>query len=186
MSPNTRWPLISALVVALFALPAAAGDVAPPLAPAAAALAPNVKARGGGSLTFLGIHIYDGYYYAPPSMAAGWSISDPFAMQLVYRRHLVGQKIADRSVEEIAKMGYGTREQRTLWGDAMRRIFPDVNAGDHLTGVNVPQQGVRYFYNGKAIGAIDDPEFAKAFFAMWLDPRTSEPELRRKLLGEAR
>jgi len=30
---------------------------------------------------------------------------------------------------------------------------------------------------------IRDPEFAEAFFAIWLDPRTRDPELRQQLLG---
>jgi hypothetical protein len=107
-------------------------------------------------------------------------------MQLVYHRSLVGARIAERSVEEIAKLGYGTPEQRTRWGELMKRFFVDVVGGDHITGVNLPQLGVRYYYNGKLLGEIPDREFAKAFFAIWLDPRTSEPELRRRLLGEAK
>jgi len=37
---------------------------------------------------------------------------------------------------------------------------------------------------GTPIGTIEDPEFARASFAIWFDPRTSEPVLRRQLLGE--
>jgi hypothetical protein len=37
--------------------------------------------------------------------------------------------------------------------------------------------------NDKPIGNIDDAEFARAFFAIWLDPKTSEPSLRKQLLG---
>jgi hypothetical protein len=186
MSPNTRSSLLSVVVVALVASQSLAQDAAPALAPAVAAMVPDVTVRGGGSLTFFGLHIYDAYLYAPADHGAGWSSSNPFAMQLVYRRHLVGAKIAERSIEEITKLGYGTRQQRMKWEQEMRRIFPDVNAGDRLVGVNVPQQGVHYFYNGNAIGAIEDAEFAKAFFSMWLDPRTSEPALRKDLLGVTR
>ena len=57
--------------------------------------------------------------------------------------------------------------------------------GDRITGLNLPQTGVRYYYNGKLLGEIRDREFAKAFFGIWLDPRTSEPALRKQLLGEA-
>jgi hypothetical protein len=40
----------------------------------------------------------------------------------------------------------------------------------------------RFFFNEQPIGEIDDPAFARAFFAIWLDPRTSEPSLRSALL----
>jgi hypothetical protein len=66
----------------------------------------------------------------------------------------------------------------------LKKILPDVDAGDFLTGVNVPKLGVRFYQNGQPIGAIDDLEFAQAFFGIWLDPRTSEPVLRKQLLGE--
>jgi len=87
-------------------------------------------------------------------------------------------------VEEIAKLGTGTPAQRQRWGDAMRRIFPDVGKGDRLTGLHLPDGTARFFHNGRAIGDIDDPGFAQAFFGIWLDPRTSRADFRRKLLGE--
>jgi len=66
----------------------------------------------------------------------------------------------------------------------MKQFFVDVVDGDRITGLNLPQLGIRYYYNGKPLGEIQDREFAKAFFGIWLDPRTSEPELRKKLLSE--
>jgi len=42
------------------------------------------------------------------------------------------------------------------------------------------------FYNQhRLLGAIDDPVFARAFFSIWLDPRTREPQLRARLLGQS-
>jgi hypothetical protein len=31
---------------------------------------------------------------------------------------------------------------------------------------------------------LADPQLARAFFAIWLDARTREPQLRARLLGE--
>lgn len=67
----------------------------------------------------------------------------------------------------------------------LRQMLPDVQDGDSLTGINVPQRGVRFYKNGRSIGVVDDGDFARAFFAIWLDARTSEPKLRRQLLGES-
>jgi len=40
------------------------------------------------------------------------------------------------------------------------------------------------FYSATGyLGAIEDPEFARVFFAIWLDPRTQTPDLRAALLG---
>jgi hypothetical protein len=175
----------SLVLLLLFAGPAAAGDSAtPPLPPAVAAQLPEVRIRGGGELTFLGLSIYDARLYRNTGARGDCAPDEPFALQLVYKRSLYGERIAARSVEEMSQLGFGTAEQRAHWGELLKRILPDVNDGDSLTGVNVPTRGVRFYQNGKLIGTIDDREFAQAFFGIWLDPRTSEPALRKQLLGE--
>jgi len=180
--PAAWLPLAFALSLAVTAFSARAID-APPLPSQVLALAPNLKVQGGGELTFFGISVYDGYYWSP---TRGWTQDGPFALDLHYHRALDGAKIAERSVSEIAKLGYGTLEQRVRWGEEMRRMFPDVRRGDRLTGVNLPGGVVRYFHNGKSIGEIADPGFARAFFGIWLDPKTSEGDFRQLLLGEKR
>jgi hypothetical protein len=169
------------LALATAARPAVAAFDAPPLPPAITALAPSLKLQGGGELTFFGFAIYEGWYWSP---IRGFSLEHPLALDLHYKRSLDGHAIAARSVDEIAKLGLGTPEQRSRWGDAMRRLFPDVSKGDRLTGVSTPPGNARFFHNGRPIGEIDDREFARAFFGIWLDPRTSRPEYRKQLLGE--
>ena len=71
------------------------------------------------------------------------------------------------------------------WLAAMQKIFPDVQAGDRITGFNVPGMGARFFINGRLKGDVRDPEFARRFFAIWLSPQTSEPSLRNALLGKS-
>ncbi len=131
-------------------------------------------------MTFLGLSIYDGWFWGTDH---AWAADQVFALDLHYRRRIEGAKLAERSVEEIALLGLGTPEQRLRWGEAMRRTFPSVEAGDRITGLNAPAGFVRFFHNDQPIGEIADPQFARAFFAIWLDPRTSRPEFRRKLLG---
>jgi len=191
MSASTRSSApdaaILAVAAALFALAAGATlaadapSKAPALPPQVAETMPPVKLIGGGELTFLGLSIYDGYYWGP---ARGYSMQQSFALDLHYRRTLKGAMIAERSVDEITKMGFGTSEDRSRWGGAMKRIFPNVTDGDRLTGVNVPGIGARFFHNGAPIGEIAEPAFAQAFFGIWLDAKTSRPDFRRQLLGE--
>jgi hypothetical protein len=187
MSANIRSLAASALlsgwIASMSVAPAIASSRPEPgtLPPTVASLAPDLRPQGGGELRWLGLPIYDGYFW---SEAPEFSVTRPFALDLTYRRDLVGEKIAERSVDEIAKLGFGSAEDRARWGEAMRRIFPDVKRGDRLIGVNLPGRGASFFHNGKPIGAIDDPAFARAFFGIWLDPRTSRPDFRKLLLGE--
>ena len=166
--------------LALTALPAIALD-APALPPLVIDLAPNLKVQGGGELTFFGISVYDGYYWSP---TRGWAQDGTFVLDLHYHRALDGAKIAERSVSEISKLGYGSAEQHVRWGNEMRRVFPNVKRGDRITGVNLPGGVVRYFHNGKPVGEIADPGFSQAFFGIWLDPKSSQQDFRQRLLGD--
>ncbi len=65
----------------------------------------------------------------------------------------------------------------------MRRAFVDVLPGQRITGVFLPGWGCRFYVGDQLQHEIRDPEFADAFFAIWLDPRTRDPELRQQLLG---
>jgi hypothetical protein len=159
---------------------AAASANAPTLPAGVRELTSGLAARGGGEMRFLGLSIYDGWYW---SAEPGWSLDTPFALDLHYHRTFAGSSIARRSVDEIERLGIGDAPQRARWGAAMRAIFPDVVEGDRLTGVFVPPATVRFFRNGELIGQIEDRQFARAFFGIWLDPRTSRADFRNKLLG---
>jgi hypothetical protein len=189
MSRNTRSSradrvrALAGALVAGFAVAASAGHLsiaAPPLPSSVAALAPGLRPQGGGEMTFFGLSIYDGWYW---SGAHAWAPNGAYALDLHYHRKLEGTSIAERSVAEIERIGGSNAAQRQRWGEAMRRLFPNVRKGDRITGVNVPPGIARFFFNGQPIGEIDDPEFARAFFGIWLDPRTSHPEFRKVLLG---
>ena len=41
-----------------------------------------------------------------------------------------------------------------------------------------------FFYNGTWVGSVEDPDFAPAFIAIWLSPKTSRPAHREGLLAE--
>lgn len=146
----------------------------------AAAQAEDLQRRGEGTLRWFGFKVYEATLRTE---GAAPEFTQRFALELRYARALRGAAIAERSHEEIARLGFGAPAQREIWREAMRRLFPDVAAGDTLTGEHLPRRGARFLRNGLPLGEIADPEFARAFFSIWLDPRTSAPELRAALLG---
>lgn len=145
---------------------------------------PDARLAGSGTFRWFGLKIYDAQLWTGQAGLSPATLrSKPFALDLHYARHLVGQKIADASIDEIRKIGIGTPTQHKAWLASMTALFPDVEKDTHLTGFYAPGQATRFFLNGVAIGEIADPEFGSAFFAIWLHPKTSEPALRRALLG---
>jgi len=151
------------------------------LPPAVARAFPGLNEAGTGTLRWFGLRVYD---------ARLWVSSDrpspdrPFVLALRYARDFEAGSIARASIEEIERLAFGTAQDRSRWLAAMQGVFPDVKEGHELAGLNLPGQGVRFFLDGRAIGEIADAEFARAFFAIWLDPRTKAPTLRVTLLGE--
>ena len=155
-----------------------------PLPAEVAAELPDARLRGSATLRFLGLHIYDARLWSPAAVGPQPE-NQPLALELQYARGLEGQRIADRSIDEMRRIGSFTDAQAARWRDAMARLFPDVQAQDRITGVLRPGQGARFFFNGKLRGEVAEPEFARLFFGIWLSPRTSEPRLRLQLLGTA-
>ncbi len=145
-------------------------------APAAASLVP----LGEGTLRWFGLKIYEATLWTGGGAP---DFARPFRLELRYARRLRGAAIAERSAEEIARLGFGTPAQRATWLEDMRGLFPDVDEGDALAGEHVPGRGARFTRNGHPLGEIADPAFSRAFFSIWLDPRTREPGLRAALLG---
>jgi hypothetical protein len=96
-----------------------------------------------------------------------------------------GARIAQSSDDELGRLGVGSDTQRERWRRDMQRLFPDVVRGSRLLGLYRPGLGVQFFADGAPLGSIDDPQFARGFFMIWLDARTQAPRLRADLLGAA-
>ena len=73
--------------------------------------------------------------------------------------------------------------QEAKWLADMLRVVPDVKKGDRVLGIHKPGTGADFWVNGKLVGEIQDAEFARLFFGIWLSPKTSEPQIRTLLLG---
>lgn len=144
-----------------------------------------MQLQGEGRLRWFGMKIYDARLFASQRLTPQQNFEATFALELTYARTLVGEKIAQVSVDEIRRLGIGTDSQHQQWLSQMKALFPNVKAGDRLKGVHTPGQGAEFFFNDRSIGSIKDAEFSRAFFSIWLDPNTAEPGLRRSLLGLA-
>ena len=153
------WPLL-ALAEGSPALPAA-----------------GLKRWGSGEFRRFGFLVYEATLWAGADDPA----RPPLALKLTYKRNISGRDIAEASVKEIRNLELVDEARLKSWGEQMGRIFPDVRPGDQITGLHLPE-AARFFHNERSIGDIGDPAFAQAFFAIWLDPRTSAPELRAALL----
>jgi len=133
--------------------------------------------QGAGRLNFWGFHVYDATLYR-----AGNSSSPEFALDIQYQRSFSGSAIANRTADEMKKIGV-SETQAAIWGKELASVLPNIEPGQTLTGVYSPKVGTTLFYEGKKIAQISGSDFSKAFFGIWLDSKTSVPKLRAELLG---
>jgi len=172
---------LSLLRAALLAILLAAGTVgaAPPLPEPVSRDFPGLRELGEGRLRFIGIHVYDAAVWIP---GAAFSAKEPYALDLRYAISINGHALTVRSTKEMRGQGYTDEAKLSAWEKEMDRVFPDLKPGDRLVGVHVPGKEARFYSQDKFLGAVADPEFARAFFAIWLDEKTSQPALRAKML----
>jgi hypothetical protein len=136
-------------------------------------------------LRFLGLAIYEARLWVQTGFNASNYASSPFALELNYFRALSGPLIAERSLKEMRRQGPLSDERGQAWLQAMVRAFPDVKAGDRITGLHTPGVGARFWFNGQNRPAPNDPDFSPVFFGIWLSEATSEPQMRSQLLGRS-
>ncbi|MFZ6744860.1 chalcone isomerase family protein [Undibacterium sp. JH2W] len=181
----SRRALCTSLLIAVTAMTAHADDKVANSVPAhISEEIPQASLQGTGSFRWFGLHIYDASLWsAPEGYQPSSDKPQKFALDLAYARTLYGSKIADASIEEIEKLKLGTVEKREHWLAQMKHLFPDVKQGMHITGIHIPNEAARFYLNGKLLGEIRDAEFAHAFFAIWLDKKTTAQSLRTRLLG---
>lgn len=129
-----------------------------------------------------GFEVYDARLWTPVGFRHSQYAQYSFALELQYLRRLEGAAIASRSIDEMRRVGSFTDAQAQSWLAAMRELFPNVSAGERITGVNLPGVGAEFWVNGQRVGAVNDLAFASLFFGIWLDERSSEPKMRAQLL----
>ncbi|NUT86298.1 hypothetical protein HNO91_07695 [Pseudomonas corrugata] len=145
---------------------------------------PTAQRLGEGDFTWFGLRLYTARLWTA-GPAQDWN--RPFALELLYHRSMSRETLVQASLEEMQRLGPGSVTAQSLeaWTQAMGAAFVDVRPGMRITGLYLPGKGCRFYVDGKLSHEIADPVFARAFFAIWLDPRARDPQLRQRLLGLA-
>lgn len=171
-----------ALMAALAFSPPAVAQPAP-LPAEAQQIAGDLSLRGQMRFRVWGFEVYDAALWTAPGSDPAALDGQVLALELRYLRDFQGRDLAERSIKEMRRVGALSAELERRWLDDMLRLFPDVRAGERLLGLQRPGAGASFWLNGRFRGEVRDPEFARRFFGIWLSPQTSEPALRRALLG---
>jgi hypothetical protein len=136
---------------------------------------------GEGRLRVMVWDVYDARLW---SQGGIYKEGTPFVLELSYLRAIKGREIADTSAEEIRRQGLKDEIKIAAWHRQLRRIMPNVDKSVTLSGFANAKGHTVFLRNGVEIGSIDDADFTKYFFSIWLGPKTSQPRLRAQLTGQ--
>lgn len=172
--------LLSSLALALMLLMTLVNGPARAELRVASLHVPAAELVGEARLKYLVWNVFDARLYAP---SGRWSADAPYALTLSYLRKISGTQIAELSVSEMRKQGFSNRSVLNRWQRQMDAIFPNVSPGISITGVRDDKGHAIFYQNGQKIGQINDREFSRRFFNIWLGQSASDPGFRRRLLG---
>jgi hypothetical protein len=142
---------------------------------------PGARTLGQGEFSWFGLVLYTARLWGTDTQPL---FEHPFALELTYRRTIGRDRLVETSVDEIRRQGGSVdRDKLARWTREMELAFVDVAPGSRITGVYLPGRGARFYSDGQLRREVQDVEFARAFFSIWLGPRTRSPELREALLG---
>jgi hypothetical protein len=65
----------------------------------------------------------------------------------------------------------------------LNSIWPAITEGDSLA-ILVKKDSSIFYFNNQRIGIIEDNSFGRLFIDIWLNKKTSQPSLRKQLLGD--
>lgn len=141
---------------------------------------------GSGTARYAGvISVYQAALYAPASTARGDILDTdvPKRLEIVYSRSI--EKAHLIKAAEHALQRQQTPETLDRWRATINELhaaYQDVSAGDRFALVLIPEQGLSLELNGQGLLRIDQPDFARLYFGIWLGETPLSASLRDDLL----
>ena len=141
---------------------------------------PDADLVGEARLKVMLWNVFDARLYATGGQ---YDTDAPFALSLSYLRKLKGEQIVDKTISEMEQQGKYDRSELESWSLRLAEIIKDVDASTTITGVRDVNGHTLFYRNGDYLGKIEDADFTRGFFAIWLGEGTSNPRFRQQLMG---
>ena len=140
------------------------------------------KLIGEGTLKVLMWEVYDLRLYTD---GTAFSWQDKFMLEFDYSRELKKESVIDASLKEFKLQPNVTDKDIKTWEMYLEQVIRTVLKGEKATIQWVPDGQIIFHYEGSNPAVIENEQFARAFFNIWLGEQTSRPKLRSQLLGDS-
>lgn len=136
---------------------------------------------GNATFTFLFWDIYNSRLFTKTGKYDDNSGQD-LLFKINYLKDISADELIKRTVEQWQHLKYDESKYQH-YIPKMKAIWPDIKSGDSLTLYRKNQTTIFYF-NNEEVGNINDKSFSNLFLDIWLSNNTSQPKLRKQLIGE--
>lgn len=140
-----------------------------------------LKKVGEARMQVLFWHLYDSSLFTATGRYE--PEARPVRLEIRYQRNIRSADLVERTASEWRQLGIA-QARYTPWLAQISKAWPDVSPNDILAIEVDSHNQSTFFFNGKPLATLDDPDFGKNFLAIWLSPSTSQPEHRLALIGE--
>ncbi|TMP30120.1 hypothetical protein CWB99_03355 [Pseudoalteromonas rubra] len=161
---------------------------------------PKLELSGTAELRYLFWDIYSAALYT--SGGTYQETEFPQVLKLTYKRDIEAQELVDATREQWQKQKLEL-DNREQWLRQLGQLWPDIRKGNQLILVVDADQQSRFYFrpappetltpslsesalkeSARFLGAINDRAFGPAFLGIWLSEKTTEPKLRKQLIGK--
>lgn len=141
----------------------------------------EMKPVGSAKFSLLFWDIYESTLYTHSGSYTSLQSDSPVYFKIRYLRDISSQELIARTLEQWQHLAIPD-EKIEQYSELLTDLWPDIKAGDSLALLKTASQS-QFFFNDKAIGMVDNQQFGDDFLSIWLSTNTSQPALRRQLLG---
>lgn len=141
----------------------------------------QLKRVGQGEMSWLFIDLYQAALYS--SSGKYQDKVYPQALKISYRRDIDKDDLVTATQKQWKKLSLDDALYQP-WLKKLTQLWPDIQKGDELVFMVETDGGGLFYHNNQLLGGVNSKQFSNAFLSIWLSPKTTEPKLRRQLIGE--
>jgi hypothetical protein len=142
----------------------------------------DLEKIGSGQMDYLFWTIYEAEYYAGEHTITGNTETNKQALKIKYLKPIKSKALVQATIDQWQHLNYDASDIEQ-WARSLENLWPNVEPGNSLTLIIEENGKSAFYFDDTLIGTIEAEQFGDAFLSIWLSENTSEPNLRRKLLG---
>lgn len=142
--------------------------------------------RGVSTFRYWGLRVYTGALYMPASAKSPDAALGEIPKKLVlrYHRSVTVDQFVEKSEETLEENPGLSLDQLRPYLSRMKSMYAPVKEGDAYAITYNPAQGaLSLLLNERLLGTIDNPEFARAYFGIWVSDYSVSERFTDELLG---